>query len=123
MDTTKKKTILVAEDVGEIRDIIEIILTRMGFEVITVPDGQAGLDAFRKDAPSIIISDTNMPNMNGDVFAEIVKSERPETLFILMSGDAEKLGHKADKFLGKPVNLQKIRDALASLGKSEPPAP
>jgi len=112
---TKKKTILVAEDSDQIRDVIVLILSNMGYEVTGAHDGQDGIETFRRIHPDLVISDTQMGNVDGDVFALMVKAERPETKFILMSGSGEKPSHVADKFMAKPVTPQTLTEMVKGL--------
>jgi len=116
MDITKKKTILVAEDVGQIREMVEMVLQQMGYEVIAVPNGQAGLEAFREKSPDLIISDNDMPLLKGVEFSKLVRAEKPEALFILMSGgEKEPAGHMANRFIFKPITLSTLKEAVTSL--------
>jgi two-component system chemotaxis response regulator CheY len=80
------KTILVVDDSSTVRRNVSIVLKRAGFEMAEAGDGQQGLamvDSNRNIA--MVISDINMPNMNGLDMVEKIKS-KPEnqSLPILM---------------------------------------
>jgi CheY-like chemotaxis protein len=66
----QRKRILVADDDKSVRDLIELILTEDGFEVIACPDGRSAiayLTMARESGklPSIILLDLNMPGIDG----------------------------------------------------------
>ena len=68
--------ILLVDDSGVSRDVVAQYLTRNGFEVATATDGRDGLQRLRED-PGIrlVVSDMNMPVMDGLTMAEKVRSE------------------------------------------------
>ena len=76
---TKAKTkpkVLVVDDSATMREIVGGYLGGNGFEVATATDGRDGLAQLRKD-PSIrlVISDINMPHMDGLTMAEKIRAE------------------------------------------------
>ena len=68
--------ILLVDDSGVSRDVVAQYLTRNGFEVATATDGRDGLKRLRED-PGIrlVVSDMNMPVMDGLTMAEKVRCE------------------------------------------------
>jgi len=73
--------ILVAEDHSDARELITIVLEEEGFEVIGVEDGQAALDAIRAKRPDLVITDIQMPKLDG---IDLIKALRglPELISI-----------------------------------------
>ncbi len=67
------KRILIADDSGSIRQMLSFVLTEAGFEVKAAEDGQEALNMAPDFAPHLVITDLNMPNING---IELVKSLR-----------------------------------------------
>ncbi|NRA46979.1 MAG: response regulator [Oligoflexales bacterium] len=60
------KKVLIVDDSPTIRQQAAFILSREGYEVIEATDGVEGLDTIKKNTDlSLVISDINMPNMNG----------------------------------------------------------
>ena len=57
--------ILVVEDNGDSRDLIHVILTRMGFTVVDALDGEEGLYKAHAEHPDLIITDIGMPHLDG----------------------------------------------------------
>jgi DNA-binding response OmpR family regulator len=79
--------ILVIDDEKEILDIIKIILSKAGYEVETALDGQKGIEEFDNDKFDLVITDINMPGLDGGKVVEhIRKSDRHCTPIIGISG-------------------------------------
>src|SRR5262249_34821598 len=57
--------ILVIEDNPDTREVLELLLTNNGFDVITVGDGPQGLDVSQAERPDLIIADLNLPGLAG----------------------------------------------------------
>ena len=68
--------VLIVDDSSVSRDFVAGYLSRNGFEVATASDGREGLAQLRDD-PSIrlVVSDVNMPNMDGITMAEKMRQE------------------------------------------------
>lgn len=68
--------VLVVDDSSTMREIVSSFLVRNGFEVATANDGRDGLDQLGRD-PGIrlVLSDINMPNMDGLTMAEKIRNE------------------------------------------------
>lgn len=59
------KKILVVDDSSVVRMSLDMLLKENGFQVTTANDGALGVDAAKADTFDLIITDINMPNMNG----------------------------------------------------------
>jgi two-component system chemotaxis response regulator CheY len=59
------RTILAVDDSSSIRQMVTLALTRGGYEVISAEDGNAGLAKARALRADMVITDLNMPGMNG----------------------------------------------------------
>jgi len=64
------KTILVVDDEGPIRRIIELKLKNRGYNVITAKDGEEGLDLLRRQKPDAVVTDIMMPRLDGKSLCE-----------------------------------------------------
>lgn len=70
------KTILIVDDSSSLRTVVKLALQRAGYEVVEAGDGQEALtrlDALNK--VHLVVSDVNMPNMDGITMAEKVRQE------------------------------------------------
>jgi two-component system chemotaxis response regulator CheY len=59
------KTIMTVDDAQTMRKIIGFTLAEAGYQVVEAPDGAAALEALRGRTVDAVISDVNMPNMDG----------------------------------------------------------
>jgi putative two-component system response regulator len=104
--------ILIADDETVTCHMISQRLTQEGYPCITADNGKEALKHFYKENVSLIISDVRMPEMDGLEFLKIVKTIRPNMMFIIMTGypdiqvavEAIHLG--ATDFLIKPFDLE-----------------
>ncbi len=62
------KTILAVDDSASMRQMIKLTLRNAGYDVIEAGDGQQGLSQIRRSAVHMILTDLNMPVMDGMVF-------------------------------------------------------
>ncbi len=67
------KTILIVDDSPSVLQVVQIALRGAGYEVITACDGADGLTKLNGQKVHLIISDVNMPNMDGITFVGEVK--------------------------------------------------
>lgn len=70
-------TVLAVDDSATMRDILRLTLSEAGFDVHLAEDGQHGLEVVSDLDPNIIITDINMPRLDGFGFVEAVRA-RPE---------------------------------------------
>ena len=59
------KTALVVDDVADVTEMLAVLLTHAGYEVVTASSARSALDAARQRQFDVIISDIGMPEMNG----------------------------------------------------------
>lgn len=117
LDRTK---ILVVEDDFQNRQLINIYLSRSGYEVVTAINGTAALDKLQTYTPDLIISDIAMPFMDGFELYDKVKGfqhlRSVPFIFLTAYSDAEKRRHSkeigSDDFLTKPIEQEEL---LASI--------
>jgi CheY-like chemotaxis protein len=119
------ETILVAEDEEMLLFLLESLLRSSGYTVLAARDGQAALEMFlaQREAIALVITDLDMPGVNGRQLIARVREVKPECRAILASGFIEP--HVRDELvragirhiIGKPYEpahlMQKIREALA----------
>jgi DNA-binding NtrC family response regulator len=116
------KPILVVDDNPITARWVESLVRRIGFEVIVAFDGEDAIHQLAEQPVGIVISDVEMPVMNGFDLLQFIRLRWPELPVILMSATsnaerreaARRLGAMA--FLEKPVNS----DQLAALIGGKP---
>lgn len=67
------KTILIVDDSASLRQVVSIALRGAGFEVIEASDGKVALSKLDGKKIHLVISDVNMPNMDGITFVQELK--------------------------------------------------
>lgn len=127
MSEPRAPRVLVADDDGDIRDLITFKLRRAGIEVTAVADGTQALDSLRNDCPDLALIDVMMPGLTGiEVVREARKEARLATLpmFLLTAmahADDVERGYTAGAtdYITKPFNL---RELLARVTAALPPS-
>lgn len=66
-------TVLAVDDSQTMRDLLSEALTEAGFNVHTAVDGLDGLEVLKTCSPDVIVTDINMPNLDGFGFIEAVR--------------------------------------------------
>lgn len=115
--------ILVVDDVPQNRHLLERLLSGEGYSVSSAADGAIALGMVEAGPPDLIISDVDMPNVNGIEFCRRVKGDAGTRLvpFILITGLADRANRiagieaGADDFLGKPFDSQELKARVRSL--------
>ena len=86
-------TILVVDDFATMRRIVKGNLRQMGFsKIVEAEDGQKALEELKKNEVDLIISDWNMPNMNGLEFLKAVRSDESfkQLTFVMLTAEGQK---------------------------------
>lgn len=94
--------VLVIDDSPTIVRVVQLVLTKAGFEVVAAPDGEAGLEAARAHVPALILLDFVMPKMNGyQVCRELANdASLREVPVVLMSAKGDQVGERFVKVMG-----------------------
>lgn len=116
-------TILVADDNEANRDLLVSLLSREGYQVLSVPDGKQALDRIRADSIDLALLDVVMPGKSGFDICLAVKSKAetrliPVVLLTSLTGDNDRIHGimcGADDFLSKPVNRHELLARVHSL--------
>lgn len=120
--------ILIVDDEPDCCNDLGKFLTRINHEITTAYDGVEALEKARKDQYDVIISDVNMPKMNGYELVKIIKEKKIESQIILISG-LEEVAESINAidlgiydFITKPVDLNKLInliDKIEDINKSK----
>lgn len=120
-----KARVLVVDDEESIREFLEIMLKKEGYEVTCVEDGQQALDLLKKKSVDMVISDLQMPNVTGIELLKQVKDQYPDMLFMMITAfgttetavEAMKLG--AYDYITKPFKIDEVRINIANALRSQ----
>lgn len=75
MQPVEPAKILIIEDNRDSRDILSKLLRMSGYDVISASDGETGLDMAANQKPDLIITDINMPRMDGIEFVKRIRTD------------------------------------------------
>ncbi len=128
------ETVLVIDDSPTILKVVQLVLAKAGFHVITAADGEAGLEAARERRPDVILLDFVMPKMNGYQFCRALSSDTSlkDVPVVLMSAKGDQVGERFVKVMGivdyitKPFSPEAItavvQHTIKKYGKPSPDA-
>lgn len=125
--TTK---VLVVDDSMTIRDMLKYTLIEAGFSVELANDGEHGLELLRKIRPDVIITDINMPRLDGLGFIEKVRQDganRSIPILVLTTESAPELKARARSagatgWIVKPFDEAKLISAVQRVSARNFPA-
>jgi two-component system, chemotaxis family, chemotaxis protein CheY len=117
------KTALVVDDSTSMRQMVSYTLTQAGFTVLEGGNGQEGLDKLAGQKVALIITDLNMPVMDGLEFIRQVRAKplykfTPVLMLTTESTDSKKQAGKAAGATGwlvKPFNPQNLLQVIAKV--------
>lgn len=105
--------IMIVDDDANITELIRLYLEKEGFETVTAPNGRIALDLFKESAPSIVILDIMMPEMDGwQVCREIRRISNIPIIMLTAKGETfdKVLGLElgADDYMVKPFETKEL---------------
>ena len=114
------KTVLAVDDSASIRQMVSFTLKSAGYEVIEAVDGQDGLDKAKAKSVNLILTDQNMPRMDGLTLIKNLRglpqyASTPILMLTTESSDAMKSQGRAAGATGwlvKPFDPQKLIEVV-----------
>lgn len=121
--------ILVVDDEENARVGLSKLLAAEGFHVRSAEDGCMALACLQEEHFNLVISDLNMPNLDGLEFLRTVQSDYPDVSVIILTAacgarsylEAMNLG--AAEYLCKPLNLESLKSVMQRLADRGTPLP
>jgi signal transduction histidine kinase len=113
-------TVLYVEDDATTRDLLGRFLRRRVARLLSAADGVEGLELFRAERPDLIITDIQMPRLDGLTMAEEIRRLDPDvpivvtTAFEQISYLRRAIDVGVDKYVTKPVDTDKLEDAVTA---------
>jgi PAS domain S-box-containing protein len=119
----KGQQILVVEDEEILRTLITKIISKLGYSVTAVENGDEALKTVREKGlnPDLVITDVVMPGMNGKELADILRQDKPDCKILFMSGYTESVitqqGILEDgiQFIQKPFARTEMADKIEGM--------
>jgi CheY-like chemotaxis protein len=118
-----RKTFLLIDDEPMVIDVCELMLKELGYEVLKAYSGPEAIQIYEanRDQIDLIISDFNMPGMNGQEVVDKLRTIDQRAKVLLSSGGAS-VPHEEDAiakgfngFLQKPYSLDTLSDKIAEI--------
>lgn len=108
------RTILVVDDCEGVCELIEILLVRAGYHVLTVTNGTEALRLARANAEiDLLLANLDMPGMRGEELAARFAQWRPATPVVFLSSFEHPTGAAGShELLVKPFTVAQLRDTV-----------
>jgi CheY-like chemotaxis protein len=112
--------ILVVDDNNFLRIAVSKMLSLLGYEVLSADGGKNGLSLFLKNKFDIVLSDYEMPGMDGIALACSIKKSSPRTPVVIMTGAGKEAVYSrestaVDEVISKPFTLAGIDATIQNL--------
>jgi two-component system chemotaxis response regulator CheY len=114
------KTVLAIDDSSTIRELVNFVLGNAGYKVVLAVDGMDGLEQLQRGKPDLILTDVNMPRLDGLGFIEKARTTdngrgTPILVLTTETDNAKKARAKAAGATGwivKPFNPNQLLEAI-----------
>ncbi len=118
----RNPTVLIVDDDENWRLVLTSLLNHWGYQAITACGAQETLQILKKKTPLVVLSDIEMPGINGLQLLQTIKQQHPEVAVIMMSGRAtaeqgakRSLELGAFEFVSKPFDPKYLKEVLCAI--------
>jgi len=116
----RRRRILVVDDEAPIRRVLELKLKNGGYDVILAEDGEAGLRVIESEKPDAVVTDINMPRVDGKQLCEATNHLKIERTFLtiiitarIIPDDQQWISAMQDTvFMEKPFSPSSILESI-----------
>lgn len=131
IDETIRRVLYIEDDM-EMIDLVTLILSRRGFEVIGAHGGQKGLETVLRDPPDLVLLDLMMTDLDGwDVFQQIKANKKTRNIpVIVITAKSQPIDRvlglhiaKVDDYISKPFHPKDLLEAIDRVLKRSVAAP
>ncbi|GEM_PF-858785 len=118
LTNTDKLSVLIVEDEALARQQLAKFVRRQGYVVIEACNGKEGWEKFQEEAPSVVISDIKMPELDGMQLLKKIHDTDPEVQFVVVTAYGttdtviKAIREGAIDFIKKPIDLDQLSLAL-----------
>ena len=115
------KLIVCIEDEPEMIDLVKLILSRKGFQVVGAMGGREGLEAIEAHKPDLVLLDLMMPDMDGwEVYQKMKANDATKSIpVIVVTAKAQSIDKvlglhiaKVDDYITKPFGPQELLESV-----------
>lgn len=122
-----KPSVLIVDDEQMTRNLLRLMLERVGFRILEAEDGLKALEVVAQENPDVLVLDVMMPNMDGITVCETLRAQAETAVLpvILLSARThpeamrQGLDAGADRYLSKPISredlIRAIREVLQGI--------
>jgi len=116
-----KRRILVVDDQESMRVLLQDMLSVMGYEVSVAEGGEEALATMAGGRFDLVLTDLNMPGMDGSALLKAVKADYPGVPVIIITGygtfhtEKRVMREGADGYISKPCTLAKLEHTISSV--------
>ncbi len=120
-DCGGKLKVLVVDGNPFAADAVEVLMSRLGFSVTKAGSGAEAVSCFSQSPCHLVITDYDMPILNGHQLACRMKMQRPQTRVVIMTGNNRNQAIEAmaandiDGWLFKPFDLDELLGVLRTI--------
>jgi CheY-like chemotaxis protein len=126
-----RREVLVIDDHAEARDVIALLLDRLGWPVRSAATGREAISIMTAQHATVALAlvDVILPDTDGMSLARELRDRYPRLAIVLLSGQLNDesrwiVSEEGFRFLPKPFSLPQLRDVVAEmLGEPDSPAP
>ncbi|MDH5527989.1 MAG: response regulator [Nitrospirota bacterium] len=127
--TENAVSVLVVDDDSEMTDLLTTVLGDAGYQVTAASGPEEAMDLIRAHPPELVVTDLSMPTASGLDLVQAARDDMPALHFIVLTafGDwpsfcrAQDL--KVDRYLSKPVAMDRLLDEVAAVLATPVPSP
>jgi two-component system response regulator VicR len=121
---TNGKVVVCIEDEPEMIDLVKLILSRKGFQVVGAMGGREGLEAIQNEKPVLVLLDLMMPDMDGwEVYQKMKADEQTKGIpVIVVTAKAQSIDKvlglhiaKVDDYITKPFGPQELLESVENV--------
>jgi CheY-like chemotaxis protein len=110
------KCILVVDDEPAVRELVELLLRRLGHFVHTAESATEALAKLQTNDFDLVMTDFLMPGMRGDQLAQEIKKHRKDLPVVLLTGQRpEYVTPEIARVLGKPFSRDQLQEVVSAL--------
>jgi DNA-binding response OmpR family regulator len=118
---TAGKRVVCIEDEPEMIDLVKLILSRRGYQVVGAMGGREGLEAIQREKPDVVLLDLMMPDMDGwEVYQKMKADEATKGIpVIVVTAKAQSIDKvlglhiaKVDDYITKPFGPQELLESV-----------
>jgi CheY-like chemotaxis protein len=114
------RRILIIDDEEDLRYILSMLLTEMGYDVVVAENGQKGMELFNKvPGFDLVITDIRMPGIDGNDIARFIRnSNRSDTPLVAITAYPEEIVDNVFDFVfTKPFKLEDFKEVVRSFAR------